>query len=119
MKGKKKNSKIVAVKSFKEEERNFLSVGALDCQCDEQFSDAYSDGYKDGFYYGQIEGERSIFDRIINPYASACLSAAVSILQENGVCNGTDAFKVLEKNNSIIIEETRKFLESKVEPLLH
>ncbi len=119
MKGKKRNSKIVAAKSLKAEKRNFLYAGALDCQRDEQFSDAYSDGYKDGVYYGRIEGERSIFDRIINPYASACLSAAVSILQENGVCSSADAFKVLEKNNSIIIEETRKFLLSKVEPLLH
>ena len=32
------------------------------------------------------------------------LAAAVSILQENGVCSSVDAFKVLNKNNSVIMD---------------
>jgi len=85
MENGEKISKFIATMNLETKSEDFLFVSAFDCSYDEQFSDAYYDGYKDGFYYGRIEGERSIFDRIINPYASACLSAAVSILQENGV----------------------------------
>lgn len=119
MKSEEKIFDFIVTEDFHAEKEDFLLTSDMDLLYEKQFTDAYYDGYEDGFYYGQMVGERSIFDRIINPYASMCLAAAVSILQENGVCSSVDAFKVLNENNSIIMEKTRKFLKDRVEPLLH